>query len=119
MIAHNEDDLTCDLAETYGIYDWRVLPVRKLAVLACGLPASSRIMMGKADAKLTVPETLLALAVDRLGQLVWLSSKDGAAGKNRPPSVLAELTKTPQKSEFQGYDTPEDFEAARQELLRG
>ncbi len=34
MIAVDEDALVCDLAETYGIYDYRQLPITRVAVFA-------------------------------------------------------------------------------------
>lgn len=43
MYAADRDALLCDLAETYGVYDFRALPVATVAVLACGLRADSRI----------------------------------------------------------------------------
>ena len=52
MISRHEDDLICDMAEVYHIYDMRALPLRKLAVLACGLSADSRVNKSKNKVKL-------------------------------------------------------------------
>ena len=52
MIALDEDALTCDLAETYGIYEFRLLPPAKIAVLACGLSEDSRIKRTAADLRI-------------------------------------------------------------------
>ena len=41
MMALDREALLCDLAETYGIYDVRALPVSTLAVLASGLRENS------------------------------------------------------------------------------
>lgn len=119
MVAHHEDELICDMAETYHIFDMRALPVRQLATLACGLSESSRVMMAMAGAKLTTSETLMCLAIDRLSYLVWLNSEDGAHGRNRPKSILDELTKGKPKSEFATFATSADFEAARKKIIGG
>lgn len=39
----DEDALICDLAQVYGVLDHEKLPPWKTAVLAKGLPATSRI----------------------------------------------------------------------------
>ena len=117
-MAHHKDELECDMAETYHIYDLRALPVRKLAVLALGLSKDSRVMMAMAGAKLTTNETLLCLIVDRLTTLAWMQSRDGAAGRNRPKSILEELTKDKEK-DFETFSSFDEFEAARKKIIGG
>ena len=107
------------MAETYHIYDTRALPVRKLATLALGLSKDSRVMMALAGAKLTTTETLLCLTVDRLTTLAWLQSKDGATGRNRPKSILEELTKEKPRKEYETFASIADFEAARRKIIGG
>lgn len=118
-MAKHEDELECDIAETYHIYDMRALPVRKLATLALGLSKDSRVMMAMAGAKLTTAETLLCLAVDRLSILAWMQSKDGAAGRNRPKSVFEEITKEKTSKDYETFRSLADFEAARQKIIGG
>lgn len=55
MVAEDEHALICDLAETYGIYDYHKLPARTVAILATGLREDSRIFMKKA--KMPAQET--------------------------------------------------------------
>lgn len=43
MIAIDRDALLCDLAETYGIFDFNALPVGTLAALSFGLRENSRV----------------------------------------------------------------------------
>jgi hypothetical protein len=107
------------MAETYHIYDLRALPVRKLATLALGLSKDSRVMMAMAGAKLTTVETLLCLAVDGISTIAWMQTKDGAAGRNRPKSLLEELTKEKPTEDFKTFQTLEDFEAARRKIIGG
>lgn len=100
------------MAETYGVFDWRGLPLVTAATLAQGLPASSRTaraLSGSGDQE--VGTLLLALIADRLGHIAWMFSEDGASGQNHPPSILAALTGT-EPENGDGYDSGEDFLAA-------
>lgn len=119
MIAQHEDELICDMAETYHIFKMRELPLRTLATLACGLSANSRVKMSMTNQKLTSTETLLCLAIDRLSYLIWMQSKDGQHGRNRPKSILEELKKEDSKPEYETFRTSTDFEAARRRILGG
>ncbi len=89
MLAANEDALVCDLAETYGIFDYRALPVPLLATLAVGLREDSRIKLHLAGAFAGTDTLLLAAAVDRLSFLAWAKTKDGQVGRKRPASILS------------------------------
>ncbi|MGI6204228.1 MAG: hypothetical protein ACOYJH_02995 [Anaerovoracaceae bacterium] len=63
MIGLDENALICDLAETYGIFDYRALPPALVATLASGLGMNSRIvkaMMGVTD---IAPDSLLLAAI--------------------------------------------------------
>jgi len=39
-----EDELICDMAEIYHIYDYRAMKARYIATLTLGLPPRSRVM---------------------------------------------------------------------------
>lgn len=116
MIAHHEDDLICDMAETYNIHDMRALPVRRLAVLACGLSEDSRVKRAMSGTKLTTRDMILCIAVDKLSQLVWMQTKDGAKNRNRPKSLLLELTEE-KSDQVRGFRSIEEFEAARRRII--
>lgn len=115
MMATDEDALYCDLAETYGIFNWEALPVERLATLAIGLPDDARIKLKIADAKLSAANTLLAGIMDRLSVLVWQNTKDGAKGRNKPKFVLEGLDKKAPEGDL--YASGEDFMAARNRIL--
>ena len=121
MLNTDEDALICDLAETYGIYDWRALPLKTVAVLSFGLSDNSRIKRLLAGAKIGLEEMLMAVCADRLGLLVWANTKDGQKGRNKPKSILDVLTtdKVTSTSAFKAYDSGAAFEAARAKLLGG
>lgn len=120
MYAADKDALLCDLAETYGVFDMRVLPVGTLAALASGLPNDSRIKRKLSGAAAPMEILLLAAAVDRLGLLVWAKTKDGQKNRNRPVSLVEQLTGAgtqKKKEDIAAFDSPEAFMAARAKIL--
>lgn len=121
MIRADETALICDLAETYGILDWRALPLKTAAALSAGLKGDSRIRMKISGQRIDSTTALLAAAVDRLGMIAWLQTKDGAEGTNRPASILRTLLDESDNTErdFNVYNTPEEFEEARRKALSG
>jgi hypothetical protein len=72
------------LAETYGIYDYRRVPVDLLGTLVAGLREDSRISQKTNRVRASVDTILLAEILDRLNTLIWFFSEDGHKGKNRP-----------------------------------
>lgn len=112
MLAADRDALVCDLAETYGIFDYRALPARLLATLAVGLRDESRIKMRMSGQPVPRSELLLAAILDRLSVMVWFLSEDGKTGANRPNSMvevlLGETSK--QDSAFEVFETADQFE---------
>lgn len=121
MIALDEDALICDLAETYQIYDYKQLPLNQVAVFAYGLRDDSRIKQMMSDQIVPLETTLLASIVDRLSLSLWLKTKDGQKGVNRPASI-AELLKKNNKEEgderdYIVFESGEDFENYRKALL--
>ena len=119
MIQTDEDALICDLAETYGIFDYRQLPVDQVAVFAFGLRDDSRIKLAMTNSKVPFETFLLAGVLDRLSALVWFKTTDGQKGINKPLMVAEELTgKTKAKeSKEMIFDSGEDFEEYRQKIL--
>ena len=111
------DDLMCDLAQYYGIYDMEALPVKTLAGLSCGLPSESRIMMRISGAKIPIRTALLAGIMDRLSLLIWMQTKDAKHRRNKPKSVLSELIREKPKERISCFKSAEDFEAARRRII--
>ncbi len=110
-MATDGDALTCDMAQYYGILDWRSLPPPLAATLAQGLPPEARCMRNLPGAAGSREEMLLAAVADRVGHLIWMLSEDGRSGKNHPPSLL-EAISGGGREEAGGYDSGADFEAA-------
>lgn len=112
------DELMCDLAQYYGIYDMDALPVRTLAGLSYGLPPESRVMMRVSGAKIPIQTALLAGIMDRMSLLVWMKTKNARHKINKPKSVLSELLREKPKDRIVSYRSAEEFEAARERLIR-
>ncbi len=119
MIKLDEDALICDLAETYHIFDYEQLPLTTVAVFSCGLREDSRIKMRLANQMVTMDTMLSATIADRLGTLIWFKTKDGQKGKNRPPLILESLNFSPKEKDVTIFDSGEEFEKRRLELLGG
>ena len=99
------------MAETYGVYDWRALPLVTAATLAQGLSSSSRVAKKLTGVKCAdMTDVLLAIIADRVGHFAWMFSDDGQNGKNHPPSLYKLLTGTEEPEK--GFDSADDFNAA-------
>lgn len=121
-MAEDEDALYADLAETYGLFDWQALPAHRLAALAIHLPETARVRRARDKLPLRTDLWLQALIADRLGFLCWAQTEDARKGKNRPQGILETLGTQKPGERAEGYETPEDFWAAREdaiERLRG
>lgn len=124
MIARDEDALICDMAEYYHIYEMRELPVRKLAVLAFGLPPESRSRIAQSGAEVSPQLLLLSLIADHLSTFVWLHTEDGANGTNRPKSLVDTICypraeSKEKETDVQTFSSGEEFEAARKQIVGG
>lgn len=121
MISLDRTSLICDLAETYGLLNWRAVPADTLARLAVGLREDSRIKMRLSGRTSTMEDLIMAAALDRLSMLVWFQTKDGNGGVNRPKSMVAVLLGEPQgtTNDVETYETVEEFERAWQRITGG
>ena len=119
MLNLDEDALICDLAETYKIFDYESLPVQTVATLSIGLRGDSRIKMKAAGRKLDLSESLLATIADYLALIFWTRTKDGQKGRNRPKSIREAIENGNKKdNEIVGFESIEEFEQAREALLK-
>lgn len=116
MYNLDKDVLLCDLAETYHIYDFKALPLTKIAIFAKGLREDSRIRMKMSESKFNVKESLLAGILDRLTLILYSKTKDAEKGRNYPKLLLDEAEK---KEELEGFMSSEDFERARRQIIEG
>lgn len=110
MIATDENALICDLAETYHIYDYKSLPVSRIATFSVGLRDNSRIKLKMNNMRHPLDTLLLAAIADRLSLLVWVKTKDGTQGTNKPQSMMAILLGKTEQKNVLAFDTPDAFE---------
>ena len=118
FVGRCEDDLICDFAETYHVFDWRALPLKTAAILANGLSQDSRCFRKINNQKLRSDEYALLAILDELRMIRWLHSSDAQKGRNRPDSVLLNCLE-PKKSKTISFRTAEEFEAMRSKILAG
>ncbi len=116
MVALDEDALVCDLAETYGVTDYRALPLQTAATLGIGLSWDSRIRQKQTGIIVPLSTFLLAQAIDGINMLCWLNSVDGEKNRNRPVSISEKMKVEEETNEGQFADAA-DFEEARLRLL--
>lgn len=123
MIRLDEEALICDLAETYGIYDYRSLPSLKVAVFFVGLGANSRCKRKLSGMEYPLETVMLAKLCDLLSTLVWFNTEDGQNGTNRPTSILEILLGEESRENISGdfmiFETPEDYEKFMKEKAGG
>jgi hypothetical protein len=98
-----------DLAEYYGILDYKVLPPATLASLVVVLRPESRIMMHYGKIRITLSQMLMAQMIDALNILIWQNTKNGHKGRKRPESLYKALTENNLKEELETFEEPEDY----------
>ena len=106
------DELACDMAETYGIFDIKRVPVQLLATLAVGLRDDSRVKRAASNTTCSDEIILLASIADSLRWIVWSKTEDGANNRNRPASIMSYYTKSTKQeneSDFESFESPEEF----------
>lgn len=114
MIAIDEQALICDLAEVYGIFDYKKYPVNLIGTLAYGLRENSRIKLKLCDQPVNNDTLLLAHIADRLGALITSYSYkklhsfvENLCGKDKE-----------EKKRVKGYETSEGFEEELRKIRR-
>jgi hypothetical protein len=112
MMSKFPDELTCDMAETYGIFDIKRVPVQLLATLAVGLRDDSRVKRAASNTTCSDEIILLASIADSLRWIVWSKTEDGANNRNRPASIMSYYTKSTKQeneSDFESFESPDEF----------
>ena len=121
MVALDEDALICDLAETYGVFDYRSLPVKLVATFAVGLRDTSRIKTKLNGLERPLDEYMLAAIYDVVNWIRWSKTKDAENGSNMPGRILdiffGNTDDQTGVDEYELYDSPEAYEQARNELI--
>lgn len=104
------------MAETYGVFDIKRVPVQLLATLAVGLRDDSRVKRAKTDTKVDDATFLLAVIADNLRVITWRMTEDGQNGIN-PPKFFSDYYRGVDLSpDYEIFDSPEAFQAKWKEL---
>lgn len=113
-LAIYRDEIVCDLAETYHVFDIAALPVLTVAQLVFGLRADSRVKMKMSNARYTDDQLVQAMICDHLAWLCWTKTKSAERGRNAPKSLYKLMAGIDEqtKKECVAFDTPEDFKDA-------
>lgn len=74
--------------------------------------------MNMTGSQVPMDTMLLSAITDAVRLLLWSKTKDGSKGINRPKSILAGLNQR-ESDKIISYPSGEDFEKARQKLLKG
>ena len=107
MLGRCRNELICDFAEYYHIYDLKAFPIRYIAILAAGLREDSRTRTKLDESKVGMTTLLLAKSADNTSFLAWAQTEDARKGMNKPPMILESLVNRDDAA--QGFDTVEDF----------
>mgnify|MGYP001259427258 FL=1 len=102
----------CDLAEFYGIHDYKKHKPTHIAMLVVGLRNNSRCKMHLSGTTVELDTYLQAGILDRLSFLAWAQTKDGAKNTNRPKQIVEILSKGMNKKETHAR-TSEEYEETR------
>lgn len=107
-----EDEIICDLAETYHIYDYKQLPLYQVAIFVCGLKEDSRTKLIYNNQKVSFEKYMMASMVDSLNFLAWSKTKDASKGRNQPKRFVDILLGKKEKDDLQKFQSGEDFLSA-------
>ena len=117
MRAVDEAALICDFAEFYHIYDWEQFPLKRQAILACGLPESARIIRKLTKQKAPLDTVLLMAVVDSIREFEYSYVSAHSKKKPKKPESLLSAFQNDKPKDVQAYDSAEDFEQARAKII--
>ena len=106
MVTNYHDELVCDMAETYGIFDIKRVPVRLLATLAVGLRDDSRVKQAKSKTTIDDNTMMLAYIVDLLRGV-------GIDDENSLRRFYLKPEESQKQNDYDVYSSPEEFMARR------
>lgn len=116
----NEDELICDMAQYYHIYNYRNMDLSLIATLSAGLPEDSRSMRIISGQKISRTELMLACLYDDFNTYLWSMTKDAKHGRNKPESIAKKWLGMDEKKETEktrSFATPQEFERAKAKIL--
>jgi len=120
-IAECEDELICDLAEVYHVFNYKGLLPNMVAAFCFGLKDDSRVKMYISKQKYPLNTMLLARIADELSFISWTKTVDGQKNRNRPKSIIDSLLNAQQEKEVENncYTSGEEFLEAWRQITEG
>lgn len=115
-MARYKEDMICDLAEVYHIYDYRRVPGRLLGTLVAGLGVNSRVYQKLAGQLVPTDILMQSLIVDELRRITYLLNGDKNKTYPKPITESFLQDAKPDTGEM-AFNTPEEFERTRAALL--
>lgn len=112
-----KEEMICDLAEYYGIYDYESHPPQRVAIFVKGLGQKSRIMNKIANTKTVREDILLTAIFDNLNWLLWSKTKDGQKNKNKPNQLLEVIFDKTKNDDINSFYSGKDFDLEREKIL--
>lgn len=116
MIENYYEELVCDLAEVYHIYDIKAHDLLYIAILAKGLDVNSRVFAKINGFKVRYGMAQQLLTNDILNLLLWSKTDDGMHNRNRPKSMYDSCIE--REDEHISFTSSEDFRKARDDLRK-
>lgn len=108
MLRDYRDELICDFAEEYHIYDICQLPAQLAAILAVGLRADSRVKTKIAGIEIPIDMMLMAGISDKLSLLNWhIAGEQGST-----PQLILPALMNKEENSVLAMNSGEDFDAA-------
>ena len=119
-MEHCEDELVCDLAEVYHVFDYKSLPVIFVATLTAGLREDARIWHRLNDDNpfFTDQRRLLVSIYDILQIIKWLQTTDGAEGVNFPESLYKKIYNIESPEEVRKFRSGDEFKREWEATVR-
>lgn len=98
MIDLGEEELICDLAEVYCIYDYMAYVPSYIAILATGLGDNSRIKKKLMGLPTDLSTFILAIISDNIANYIWaMGGRKGDAPGNFVSRLMGEEEQKEQK----------------------
>lgn len=118
MIEECEDELICDLAETYRIYDYKSLPIEMVAIFACGLRVNARVWRKISDRHSIDTDEVMIAIWDSLNWLIWFHSKAREDGSPPPEPMHKKLYGKEPTRPLKSFANAADFREAWERMRK-
>lgn len=110
--------MICDLAETYGLFNYKELPPLTVATFLLGLREDSRVRMHVSGSRLTLDQMMSAAILDELRFLSWTKTKHGRRYNQKRVLKALQGDYEKKKEDLMSFGTPEEYERHMKQFER-